>query len=332
MGLLHAGIFSGLDISSLISVAEKNKLMNSILDRYLPQVNVYTDYEKMFKKEELDAVVVTTPVFLHKPMIEDAIDNGLHIFVEKPLAINGDECDSILSKRKKGIITSVGYCRRFIETYRFIKDVIEKKLMGNVNSFQSQIFVEQVFRKENGWLYDPKMSGGGVLMDLGSHVIDLFHFLYGNIKSIQASSQKIYSEKVEDFASINFRFYNNILGSLQASWSMRGYRLPELKINIQFDEGTASVTEKYVEIYSEIESESLKEGWNTFYKQDLIKDVPLDIGGPEYTMEDLHFLDCILNGEESICNFNESSKANYALESAYSSIKDGGMKKVGYGV
>lgn len=332
MGLLHAGIFSCLENSRLTSVAEKNKIMGSALDRYIPQINVYSKYEKMFKKEELDAVVVTTPVFLHKPMIEDAIDHGLHIFVEKPMAINGEECDSIFSKGKKGIITSVGYCRRFMGTYRFVKDVIENKLMGNVNSFQSQIFVEQVFQKENGWLYDPEKSGGGVLMDLGSHAVDLFHFLIGNIKLVQASSQKIYSEDVEDFASINFKFNNNILGSLQASWSMKGYRLPELRINIQFDEGTVSVTEKYVEIYSEIESEPLKEGWNTFYKQDLVKDVPLDIGGPEYTMEDLHFLDCISNDKESLCNFNESSKVNYALDAVYNSIKDGNIKKVRYGV
>ena len=59
------------------------------------------------------------------------------------------------------------------------------------------------------------------------------------------------------------------------------------------DEGVITATEKYIEIWSEVEDDLLKKGWNIFYKQDLIKDVPINIGGPEYTLEDLHLVTCI---------------------------------------
>jgi len=330
MGLLHTGIFNGLEISRVSAIAEKNKFLVSALKKHLPKINVYTDYEKMFKEEDINAVAITTPVFLHKSMIETAIDHDINIFVEKPLSLNGAESQSILQK-KMDQKTHVGYCRRFMETYQFLKDIIDDSILGSVNFFQSQIFVEQVFEKEKGWFYDPEKSGGGVLMDLGSHAIDMSHYLFGDVYSVQAIGKSIYSESVEDYTSLNMKFENGVLGSLQASWSMKNFRLPELKFNIQFDMGMATVTEKYVEIYSEVETEQLKKGWNTFYKQNLARDIPLDIGGPEYTAEDLHFLDCIIEDKDTLCNFKEAAKTNFVIDSAYSSITDEETKKISYG-
>ena len=331
MGLLHTAIFNSLENSTVTAIAEKNKYISSIFKKYMPDFNFYTDYEKMFDKENLDIAVITTPVFLHKSMIEHSIDHKLNIFVEKPLALNSEECLSILLKKNKNT-TSVGYNRRFVETYILLKKIIDESLLGKVNFFQSESYIEQVFSQEKSWLYDPEKSGGGVLVDLGSHTIDLFHFLFGDIELIQALGKSIYSEKVEDFVSANIKFKNNILGSLQLSWSMRKYRLPELKMKIQFDNGMVTVTEKYIEIYSELDIDMIKKGWNTFYKQDLVSGLPVNIAGPEFTIEDLHLLNCINEGKESLCNFKESAKTNFVIDSIYSSIKNNEVEKIRYGV
>ncbi|MFA0832418.1 MAG: Gfo/Idh/MocA family protein [Methanobacterium formicicum] len=319
MGLLHAGIFNGLEFSNLSAIAEKNKLLISVLKQHLPNVNIYSDYEKMFQKEDLDVAVVTTPVFLHKNMIDNALDYDLNVFVEKPLALNGNECESILHK-KQNQKTAVGYCRRFMETYEFIKKIIDESILGDVCTFQSQMFVEQVFQQEKGWLYDPEKSGGGVLVDLGSHGINMAQYFFGDIEKVQAVGKSIFSDKVEDHVYLNYTFQTGLIGTLQVSWSIKNYRLPELKFNIQFEHGSATVTEKYVEIYSEIADNVLKQGWNTFYKQDISEPIPLNIGGPEYTREDLDFLKCIKNDKESICNFREASKTNFVIDSVYKSI------------
>lgn len=147
MGLLHSGIFNSLEGSKLAAISEKDTMMSTVLKKYLNEVNVYKNYEKMFEKEDLDIIVITTPVFLHKDMIEDAISQGLNVFVEKPLALNSEECNSILNK-KNHVINLVGYCRRFMETYNLVKELIDESIMGNVNFFKSQLFVEQVFNKK----------------------------------------------------------------------------------------------------------------------------------------------------------------------------------------
>jgi predicted dehydrogenase len=331
MGLLHAGIFNQLAPRGFVAAAEKDKLTRNLLKAYMPQITVYDDYEAMFEREELDVAAIATPVFLHKPVIDSALDNDCHIFVEKPLALNGEECRALLraSTDKK---SQVGYNRRFLETYKMAKQILDDSVLGELKYVQSQMFETQVLRKEGGWRFDPSKSGGGVIIDLGAHVIDMLHYLVGPLASVHGAARSVYSDTVDDFASIALQFANGLTGSLELSWSVRHYRLPEMRILMQFDKGTIAVTEKYIEIYSEEAGGSLKQGWNTFHLQNLTKGVPIDLGGPEYTAEDAQLLDCIGDGNAPLCNFHEAAKTNFVIDAIYDSTNTGQTKKVQYGV
>ena len=305
MGLLHSGIFNSLDSSKLGAISDKDGFVLNALKSYLPGVATYKNYENMLENETLDIVVITTPVFLHKKMIDDCMKHGLAIFVEKPLAINGLESRSIANKNYKNA-TLVGYCRRFMETYNFAKRLLDSGKLGRANYISSHIYVSQIFKQGNGWMYNQGMSGGGVIIDLGSHAIDLFHYIFGDILTVHAFTRPVFNKDVEDYASINLHFKNDIIGSLQVSWSIKNYHLPELKIEIHLEHGVIIVTEKYISIYSDINNEPIRKGWQTHYKQELKKDIPINIVGSEYTLEDLHLLNCILEGKESICDFKEA--------------------------
>jgi predicted dehydrogenase len=319
MGLLHTGIFNNLECTRITAITEKKKLISVLMKKYLSGINVYQDYQDMLDKEDLDVVVIATPVFLHKEMIEFAMKKNIHIFVEKPLVKNGVESNSLLQKPylKKSL---VGYNRRFIQTYNLAKKIIDNTLLGNVTFFQSYLFVSQVFTQGQGWMYNPYLSGGGVLIDLGSHAIDLFHYLFGDIEAVQGTSKRIYNKDVEDQVSLDLFLKNVPAGSLQLSWSVEHYRLPECRIDIHCEYGTIIVTEKYITINSERNVDFLKKGLNTYYKQNLTKSVPLDLGGSDYTLEDQHFIDCIMNGSDTRCDFHEAAKTNIVIDSIYSSI------------
>ena len=331
MGLLHAGIFNQLESSTLVAVAEKDGLTSNLLKAYLPHISVYRDYEEMFKREELDIAAITTPVFLHKPIVEVALERECHVFVEKPLALDGDECRSVL-RLENNVKTQVGYNRRFLETFKMAKRIVDNSSLGELKFLQSQMFETQVLRKEGGWRFDRSKSGGGVIIDLGAHVIDLLHYLVGPLSSVQGVARSIYSDTVDDYASINLQFVDGPIGSLELSWSVRHYRLPEMKIAMQFENGTLTATEKYIDIYSEVDNHPLKRGWSTFYLQDLTAGVPINLGGPEYTAEDVQLLDCIRDNEEPLCNFREAAKTNFAIDAIYESINTGEMQKIRYEV
>ena len=101
---------------------------------------------------------------------------------------------------------------------------------------------------------------------------------------------------------------------------------------MEFDEGALTVTEKYIELYSEVGRPQLRQGWRTFHLQDLTKGVPIDLGGPEYTAEDAQLIDSIGNGAEPLCNFKEAAKTNFAIDAVYASIQTGETQKVRYEV
>ena len=330
MGLLHGGIFNSLENSTLTAISEKDDMVVRFGKKYLPKVHFYEDYEKMFSNENIDIVAITTPVFLHYSMIEKAIENDLNIFVEKPLSINGKECRSILSRKYKRK-SQVGYCRRFMGTYSLVKKILSESSLGKVNYFDSRIFVGWVFAPGKGWSYDPTKSGGGALIDLGSHAMDMFHYLFGEIAFVQANARNVFNKDVEDYVSVNLTFLNNIIGSLQISWSIKNYRMPELKIDIYCDHGKITVTEKYVEIFSDIQANLIKKGWNIFYKQDITPDVIVDLAGPEYTLEDQNLVDAIINDTVPRCNFHEAAKASFVVDAVYTSINCNSVEKVIYG-
>ena len=330
MGFLHSGIFNNLNGSVLAAISEKKKLISQIIKQCIHDVEIYQNYEDMLENEKLDITVVTTPVFLHKKMIETALNHDTHVFVEKPLAMNGDECRSLLNKHHE-TKTMVGYCRRFMHTYKMTKKIIESKELGEVSEFKAHLFVAQVFHQGKGWLYDPKTSGGGVLMDLGSHAIDMIHYLFGDIEQVQAHGKSIYNKDVEDYVFANLNLRNSVFGTLEVSWSMENYRLPELYIETNLYEGKITTTEKYIKIFSEKDTSSIKKGENCYYKQHLTKDVPINLGGSEYTLEDLHFLNCINKNEKPLCDFHEAAKTNFVIDKMYKSIKYESEEKIQYG-
>jgi hypothetical protein len=113
---------------------------------------------------------------------------------------------------------------------------------------------------------------------------------------------------------------------------MKNYRLWELYFEIHLDEGTIITTEKYIKIFSERETNSAKKGWNTFYKQQLTKNIPINLGGSEYTLEDLHFLNCIMNNGKTLCDFHEAAKTNFVIDKIYMSMKKNTEESIEYEV
>ena len=219
-----------------------------------------------------------------------------------------------------------------METYNLAKEIIEKSDLGKVNYFYSHLFVAEVFKRGEGWRYNREMSGGGVLMDHGSHAIDLFHYFFGDIDSVHAFGKSVFNEDVEDYVSVNLKFKNGTFGSLQLSWSIRNYRLPELKITLHLENGVVTVTEKYIDIYSDKDTTSFKKGWSTYYKQNLTKDVPINVVDSEFTSEDLHLVKCINENKRTLCDFREAAKVHFVIDKIYSSIENNQIERVNYRV
>ncbi|MBM2818345.1 MAG: Oxidoreductase protein family [Nitrosarchaeum sp.] len=331
MGLLHAGILNSLKDVNLIAITEKEKLISNYIKSSLDNVKVYEDYEKMFESENIDLAYITTPVSTHVPIALACINNKISFFMEKPISGNFNETKKLCSELKKSNIQHyVGFNRRFIDTFVKVKSLLDLKVLGQIDTVKSTMYAANVFSKPKGWRSNKKISGGGVLLDFGSHVIDLLHWYFGDIKDVSAKIRSIYSEDVEDEAEVQFNFVNNIKGSLSTSWSKKGYRLPEITLEINGDNGQIIVNEDCIKIALKKLVPGLEKQEDTIYKQTFCTGVPIDIGGADYTKEDIHVISAFTNNKQSLVNVFEASKVQSVIHYAYESVKSNSFLKVKY--
>lgn len=330
MGLLHAGILNSLPDVKITAITEKESLIANYVRNSMSSVNVYDDYLNMINSEELDLIYITTPISSHFLIAQDCIENKINFFIEKPLTRNLEE-SKILCKKLKDVdlVHSVGYNRRFIDTFSKVKSLLDSEILGEVSEVKSSMYVSNVFSRSKGWRSKKEVSGGGVLLDFGSHLVDLLLWYFGHIKKVSGNIKSVYSKEVEDFAHMEMEFSNNIRGELDTSWSIRGYRIPEINLEITGNNGVIKVNEDFIKIDLKKPNTEFTNPSITIYKQSLNRGVIIDLGGPDYTKEDLHMVDCIKNKQQSIVNVFEASKTQSVIDSMYEAAK-GGTKEVEY--
>ena len=144
---------------------------------------LYTDVKDMVAKEELDAVSVCTWNAAHAPCTIAALEAGLHVLCEKPMAMNVAEAEAMRDAAKRsGKLLMIGFVRRFGNDCAVVQDFINEGYFGDL------YYAKATYLRRNGcpggWFGDKSRSGGGPLIDLGVHVIDLVRYLMGNPKPV----------------------------------------------------------------------------------------------------------------------------------------------------
>lgn len=148
----------------------------------------YTDYHDMLKIEGLDAVDICTPNFCHAEAACDALNAGLHVFCEKPDAISAAEAEKMkTAAEKNGRVLMVMRNNRYWPTSEFLKKYISDGKMGDIYAGRCGWIRRRGIPGRGGWFTTKALSGGGALIDLGIHMIDLAVWLMGNPRPVAVS-------------------------------------------------------------------------------------------------------------------------------------------------
>lgn len=324
MGVAHLAILNAIGGLTVIAIAEKQKLVRKAVGSVLSGVNLYSDYERMLGSEDLHAVFITAPTALHVGVAQACLERGLDLFVEKPLGLSGAEARHLPSLAAAGdAVAMVGYCKHFVETFREAKRVLEEGALGKPVFFSSHMYVSQLFTVGSGWRYKKESSGGGVLNILATHLVDLLLWFFGEVRSVNCSTRSHYSAEVEDFVHAYLDFEGGPSGSLDASWSVRGYRLPEIKIEVQCENGSLTVTDDFLKCNLDGDGSS-----RTLMKQDLFEPVEVYVGGAEYTREDRHFIECVKGRKTPETDIAYGYRVQAVTDAMYASAEAGGLVEV----
>lgn len=178
----------------------------------------YADWEALVRDSEIDAVYIATPVYLHARQTIAAAEAGKHVLCEKPMALHRTECDEMLAAcRANNVKLGVAYYRHFYPVVERIKQYIEAGKIGTPVVAQMNVFgwFDPAPDHPRRWLIERAQSGGGPMMDVGGHRIEvLLHVLGPITRTTSMLANVVFAREVEDTATALFQFERGTLGVL----------------------------------------------------------------------------------------------------------------------
>lgn len=146
---------------------------------------VFTDVDEMYASGEIDAVVISTVNKTHHPMTMAALDRGIHVLCEKPLAMSPVEADEMAARAAEtGLTCLVPFTYRFMPTSQYVKRLIDDGYVGKPYLLNLRYYTGFARDGAYAWRFDLDEAGAGVLGDLGSHWIDMARWMLGEISAV----------------------------------------------------------------------------------------------------------------------------------------------------
>jgi predicted dehydrogenase len=189
--------------------------------------SVESSWNNLIARDDVDAVIVSTPPSLHAEMTIAALKAGKHVLCEKPLARTLDECHQMLdAAENSGMFLATGFNYRFYPSILKARELFDSGLIGELDHIRSYTGYTAADHNHD-WLHDHDVMGGGALRDNGIHLIDLTTYFLGKAEQVDgmASNSVWRFQGCEDNGFILMRNTNGNVATLQASWTeWRGYK------------------------------------------------------------------------------------------------------------
>lgn len=182
-------------------------------------LKVYSDYEKMLADNLVDAVSITVPTYLHSSFSIKALQSGVHVLCEKPMALDTEQCRRMIDAvDKSGKILQIGHCIRFWPEYAKTKEIIDSGEYGKVIAATFNRLGSIPDWGVEDWFANDDRSGG-VALDLHIHDSDFVQYLFGMPKSVHSFGNPV-SGRVLKHITTRYLFDDDKLVTADGSWAM----------------------------------------------------------------------------------------------------------------
>ncbi len=234
----YAQAFEACEFAQVVAVSDVREDAASALAERLKCAS-FDSFETMCDTLAPDACIVCTPPATHEKICLSLIERGIHALCEKPLSIGTASAQRMLERAgASGVQLTMASKFRYVEDVVRAKSIVESGLIGDIILFENA-FTSRVDMRAR-WNSDPEVSGGGVLIDNGTHSLDICRYFLGPLAEIQAvEGRRSQQLAVEETVHLAVRSANGVMANIDLSWSI-DKELPGY-INIYGSQGTLSV-------------------------------------------------------------------------------------------
>jgi len=295
MGSMHAQVYQNLPNVELAAIVDVDLgRAEKLAGKY--GTRPYSQIKNILIRDDIDAVDICLPTFLHPRYTVEAAKAGKHVFCEKPIALNLKDADWMIEEvEKKGMKFMVGHVLRFWPEYAKIREISESGKLGKPIFISCTRLSSPPTWAWQGWLTDVKRSGG-VLVDFHIHDIDFLLYLLGKPVSVYSKAAGIFPSYNHVFTTLDFP--QGIVGVAEGGWDMPGSFPFTMSLIGLFEKGAVEFNncyERTLIIYPENKEQEYPEIETESQTATDVEGNIAELGG--YFSELKYFIDCLQKGE-----------------------------------
>jgi predicted dehydrogenase/nucleoside-diphosphate-sugar epimerase len=322
IGIMHASMISVVPNARVAALVDRQESQGKYIRSMGLRAPFFTDLQEAIEQVELDAVMICTPQFAHRPVAEVAVNAGLHVFCEKPLAHTLQDAQSMvdLVSRHPDTRHAVGYMMGHLPLYQRAKELLQAQVLGPLQQAEATCYLSQVFHPSQAWFYKKQLAGGGLVINVASHLLYLVYLLFGEVQCSAAAIQSIHSVEVEDEATALYRSAAGCDITVKTSWSVPGYPLQYCGINVVGENGSLQVDERWLVLELHTATVEFPRGTTRIHQSALESasfNLSPDYAGEAYYREDREFVEAMQASRRPSITWQDGLAVQRMIEQLY---------------
>ncbi|WP_221566023.1 Gfo/Idh/MocA family protein [Alkalihalobacillus sp. TS-13] len=328
----HIEPYQAKDNVEIVAFCDLNEVRLKEKGEKYQVTRLYTDYKELLENQDIDAVSICTWNNTHAEIAVAALEAGKHVLVEKPLSMTVEQALAVKEAQERtGKIVQVGFVRRHGDNAKLLKTFIDQGLLGDI--YYAKTSCLRRLGNPGGWFSDISKSGGGPLIDLGVHMIDICWYMMGKPRAVSVSGNtynklgnrshienlSFYKaadydptlNDVEDLTNAMVRFENGASLFVDVSFTLQA-RKNEVSVKLFGDKGGAEIEPEFALVTE---------------KNNTILNITPQLDSLTFDFEKAfhnevdHFVGCCLEGEENIAPVTDGVEVMKILNAVYESAK-----------
>ena len=297
MGISHLALLRAHPKVDLAAVCDASGYILGMLKKYTG-LATHSDYEKMLREVELDAVLIATPTRMHSQMVRSALERNVHVFCEKPFTLSTTDAKELAALgAERELVTQVGYHNRFVGAFREVKTLLDAGAIGTVTHALGEAYGPVVTKPKGSTWRSQRAEGGGCLYDYAAHPIDLLNWFLGEPVGVGGTVlNRVFSRETEDEVFSTLYYPEGKTAQISVNWSDESYRKMTTRMTVWGTAGRIFADRQECQVYLRDDAPrppGYEPGWNARYTTELTDPVWFYLRGEEYSAQIDHFIERI---------------------------------------